>query len=178
MRMNDVLAKWNEASEDAAVADLLPCNGSSLWAQCLTQQRPFLHVEHLLQAADATWWALSEHAWQEAFDSHPRIGERHATAATRTSLQWSAGEQSAVSAEEAVKIALAEANRRYEDRFGRIFLVCATGKSAAEILACLQRRLSHDEAAELREAAEQQRRITQLRLRKWLGLPAARCEDV
>jgi 2-oxo-4-hydroxy-4-carboxy-5-ureidoimidazoline decarboxylase len=68
----------------------------------------------------------------------------------------------------AVKIALAEGNREYEHKFGRIFIVCATGKSAAELLEILRRRLQNDARTELHEAAEQQRQITQIRLRKWL----------
>ncbi len=85
------------------------------------------------------------------------------------SVEWSAQEQQKVGdADEGVKIALADANREYERRFDRIFIVCATGKSAAEILEILQRRLTNDADTELHEAAEQQRQITQIRLRKWL----------
>lgn len=172
------LARWNALSMEEAAAELVPCNGSRTWASELARQRPFATTENLFKAADEVWWSLSETDWQEAFDSHPRIGERHAKAASATSLQWSAGEQDGVSEEDAVKAALADGNRAYEERFGRIFLVCATGKSAAEMLAILRARLGNTPEAELREAAEQQRRITQLRLRKWLGLPPARCEDV
>ena len=75
-----------------------------------------------------------------------------------------------MSDEDATKLALAEENRQYEERFGRIFIVCASGKSAAEILAILNDRLNNTPAAELLEAAEQQRQITQLRLRRWLGV--------
>ncbi len=176
--MNEILAQWNSASTEAAEQELLPCNGSHAWAQRVTEQRPFASPEELFAAADAAWWGLAPEAWQEAFDSHPRIGERHAKAASSTSLAWSAGEQSDVSDEAAVQTALVAANLQYEERFGRIFLVCATGKSAAQMLAILHGSLDNDPATELQEAAEQQRRITQLRLRKWLGRPAARCEDV
>ncbi len=157
---------------------LLPCNGSRAWVDGVVSRRPFLDTQELFRTADAVWWGLPQEAWQEAFGSHPRIGERHAKAASEASLRWSAGEQSGVSEEAVVRDALAEANRRYEERFRRVFLVCASGKSAAEMLAILQMRLANEPGAELREAAEQQRRITQLRLRKWLGVPAARCEDV
>lgn len=176
--MNETLARWNTATVGDAEQQLLPCNGSRAWALRLVEQRPFTSLEQLFTAADAAWWSLEPAAWQEAFDSHPRIGEQHAKAASSASLSWSAGEQSGVSEEATVHAALAAANRLYEARFGHIFLVCATGKSAAQILATLQSRLHNDPAAELQEAAEQQRRITQLRLRKWLWLPAARCEDV
>ena len=87
------------------------------------------------------------------------------------SQSWSRQEQGQVTTvNQTVKTELAEANRAFEQRFGHIFIVCATGKSASEILAILRRRMQNDEDAELREAAEQQRQITQLRLKKWLGI--------
>lgn len=120
--------------------------------------------------ADDIWLGLNEPDWQEAFDSHPRIGQRHAKTATAESLQWSAEEQkAAMIRDEAANVALENGNREYEARFGRIFIVCASGKSAAEILAVLERRLDNTEGAELREAVEQQRQITHLRLHRWIG---------
>ncbi len=121
-------------------------------------------------AADAVWWGLVESDWREAFNSHPRIGEENAQkSATVESLQWSTREQeTAMRADERTKRWLADANRRYEANFGRIFIVCATGKSTPEILAILESRMTNDPTTELREAAEQQRQITQLRLRRWL----------
>jgi OHCU decarboxylase len=107
----------------------------------------------------------------EAFSKHPRIGERKAPQlASAQSAAWSALEQQKVAAAgEAVQLALAEANREYERRFNNVFIVCATGKSAPEILEILRRRLRNDDAAELREAVEEQRKITNLRLQKWLS---------
>jgi 2-oxo-4-hydroxy-4-carboxy-5-ureidoimidazoline decarboxylase len=124
----------------------------------------------LLAASDEIWRDLPESDWLEAFRSHPRIGESAAPpSAHRQSADWSAQEQRGVaSAEEKVRIALAEGNREYERRFGRIFIVCATGKTPTAMLEALNRRLRNDAQAELREAAEQQRQITQLRLKKWL----------
>ncbi len=106
----------------------------------------------------------------EAFSKHPRIGERKAPlAASAQSAAWSAQEQRNVAeAGESVQLALAEGNREYERRFDRVFIVCATGKSASEILEILRRRLRNDDATELREAAEEQRKITNIRLKKWL----------
>ena len=106
----------------------------------------------------------------EAFARHPRIGERKAPPdSSAQSTVWSAQEQRKVAvAGEAVQAALVEANREYEQRFGRVFIVCASGKSATEILEILGRRLRNDEATELRAAAEEQRKITNLRLKKWL----------
>jgi 2-oxo-4-hydroxy-4-carboxy-5-ureidoimidazoline decarboxylase len=111
----------------------------------------------------------------EAFRSHPRIGEssigksRAPTVTSRQSTAWSEQEQRKITdAVDSAKVALAGANQEYERRFNRIFIVCASGKSPAEILTILRRRLENDEHAELREAVEQHRQITQLRLRKWL----------
>jgi 2-oxo-4-hydroxy-4-carboxy-5-ureidoimidazoline decarboxylase len=168
--MNKVLARWNSLDLADASREVLPCCGSQAWADALSSQRPISEEASLVQASAAIWLALPEDAWQEAFDSHPRIGQRHAqTRATDESLQWSAQEQrSALSEEEAARLALQEANHRYEQKFGRIFIVCASGKTTGEILAVLETRMQNDTATELREAAEQQRQITQLRLRRWL----------
>ena len=158
---------------EEAVRSVLPCNGSFAWARAMARGRPFALPDQLFSAADEIWRGLPEEDWRQAFESHPRLGEDHAAAATVQSLAWSRGEQSAVADDDASRAALAAGNREYEKRFGQIFLLCATGKGAAEMLAILQRRLRNNEHVEMLEAAEQQRRITQLRLRKWLGLPAA-----
>lgn len=167
---NAILERWNSLDAEAAAREILPCCGSRAWAEAVAARRPYPAAEELFAASDAVWAGLPEEAWQEAFDSHPRIGQRHAQAATAESLAWSSQEQrAAMSQDEAAKLALAEANRRYEAKFGRIFIVCASGKSAAEILGILECRMNSNPGAELLEAAEQQRKITQLRLRKWLG---------
>ena len=169
MPTNPTLAHWNVLDPAAAADAILPCNGSRAWAEQIAALRPFATPFDLTCTADIIWRALPEQAWQQAFDSHPRIGEHKAKAATAESLAWSAGEQSAANPDDAVKAALAAANHAYEQKFGRIFIVCATGKSAAEMLAILNQRIANDPATELREAAEQQRQITQIRLRKWLA---------
>jgi 2-oxo-4-hydroxy-4-carboxy-5-ureidoimidazoline decarboxylase len=163
-----ILSAWNGLDQDAAAEAILPCNGSRAWAEALAAQRPFDTPFDLTCTADIVWRGLAPADWQQAFDSHPRIGEQKAKAATATSLQWSSGEQSAAQLSDETQDALASANREYEAAFGRIFIVCATGKTAAEMLALLRLRLGNDPATELREAAEQQRQITQIRLRKWL----------
>jgi len=168
--MSKVLSRWNLLSPESAANEILPCCGSRAWARSMAERRPLQDEGELLAASDAIWSGLPESDWLEAFRSHPRIGESKAPQSARPqSAAWSAQEQSgAAAAEDAVKAALAEGNRQYERRFGRTFIVCATGKPAGEILEILQRRLGNDELAELREAAEQQREITQIRLRKWL----------
>ena len=164
------LAEWNAINAEAAAQAVLPCCGSEAWAKNLAAQRPFATFEELSAASDAVWWALPERDWQQAFDSHPRIGQAHAKAATEKSLKWSEGEQAAANPDDAARAALALGNDAYEKRFGRIFIVCATGKSATEMLGILQKRMENDAVTELREAAEQQRLITQIRLKKWLQL--------
>jgi 2-oxo-4-hydroxy-4-carboxy-5-ureidoimidazoline decarboxylase len=167
---NSVLDRWNSIDAESAAREVLPCCGSRAWAEALAALRPFADMQELLVVSDRVWAGLAEDDWQEAFDSHPRIGQQHARAATAESLAMSSQEQGvAMSAEDATKLALAEGNRQYEERFGRIFIVCAAGKSATEILAILNARMIHTAADELLEAAEQQRQITQLRLRRWLG---------
>jgi 2-oxo-4-hydroxy-4-carboxy-5-ureidoimidazoline decarboxylase len=168
--MNKVLARWNSLDAAEAVREALPCCGSHAWAVALVAKRPIADEASLVEASTAVWRALPEQAWREAFDSHPRIGQKQAVShATTESLQWSAKEQQNISADDTATQALADANHCYEQKFGRIFIVCATGKSAAEILALLEGRLQNDHATELRESAEQQRQITQLRLNKWIN---------
>jgi OHCU decarboxylase len=173
--LKNVLARWNHLPLDKATKMILPCCGSKAWAQGMAARRPFADEASLIAASNETWQGLARSDWMEAFQSHPRIGEsRPASSSSRQartakSVEWSAQEQQSVGdAEAALKMTLAEANREYERRFNRIFIVCASGKSVWEILEILQRRLKNDAETELREAVEQQRQITQLRLRKWL----------
>lgn len=170
--MNTTLAHWNELPTAAAAQEILPCCGSQRWAHALTRLRPFSDAAALLAESDEIWRQLDPVDWDEAFLSHPRIGEKKAPeSATAKSALWSGQEQSGVAQQGAdVQKQLRRANEEYERRFGRKYIVCATGKSAEEMLAILYRRLENDEASELHEAIEQQRQITQLRLRKWLQL--------
>ena len=173
--MNDTLARWNFLPVPAAANEILPCCGSRAWADGTVARRPLPDEESLLAASDEIWRSLTESDWLEAFRSHPRIGEsivgesQAAKPAEVQSAAWSEQEQRGVAdASDSARIALAEGNREYERRFNRIFIVCATGKPPAEILKILRRRLENDDHTELQEAAEEQRRITQIRLRKWL----------
>jgi 2-oxo-4-hydroxy-4-carboxy-5-ureidoimidazoline decarboxylase len=171
--LNTVLARWNELPESEAAREILPCCGSRRWAHALARLRPFEDATLLLQRSDEIWGQFDPADWDEAFSSHPRIGEKRApAAATAKSAAWSSQEQGGgvAAASEDVQQRLRQANEAYERRFGRIYIVCATGKSAEEMLAILYRRMENDQAAELREAAEQQRQITQRRLKRWLEL--------
>jgi 2-oxo-4-hydroxy-4-carboxy-5-ureidoimidazoline decarboxylase len=169
--MSGVLVQWNRLPVDEAVKEILPCCSSKAWAAGMAARRPFSDVTTLLAASEETWSNLSAADWMEAFRGHPRIGESLATpSVSDQSATWSAQEQKNVAAAgDAVKIALAEANQEYEQRFRNTFIVCATGKSAPEILEILRRRLQNDGPTELRQAAEQQRQITRIRLTKWLS---------
>jgi OHCU decarboxylase len=168
---NDVLARWNGLRPDEAAEEIFACCGSKAWARDMAARRPFMDVADILAGSDEVWKSLPESDWMEAFRSHPRIGEGPSPAFIRArSTAWSLEEQGKVTAAgEDVKAALAEGNRAYEQRFKRTFIVCATGKSASEILGILRRRLENEETKELHEAAEQQRQIAHLRLKKWLA---------
>jgi len=165
-----VLLRWNSSPADDAENEILPCCGSRAWARGMAARRPFQDEASVLAASDETWRNLSEPDWMEAFASHPRIGESRAPeSATARSAAWSSQEQrDADAADDNVRTAMQEANRDYERRFGRIFIVCASGKSGSEILQILRHRLQNDDRTEMREAAEQQRQISQIRLGKWL----------
>ena len=169
--MNGALARWNSLSDEDAAREILSCCGSKAWAKGMAGRRPFSDVTTLLAASDETWGNLAAADWMEAFRSHPRIGEsRPAQPSSEMSQDWSAQEQQRVAAAaEDAKAAIAKANLEYEQRFGHIFIVCATGKSAPEILEILRSRLRNDAQTELREAAEQQRQITNIRLTRWLS---------
>jgi len=141
---------------------LRECCGSRGWVEAMAARRPFGSRAAALAAADEIWASLDGADWREAFAHHPRIGEQ-------TTNSVAAKEQSGVSgAAGDVRQALANANRDYEQRFGYIYIVCATGKSADEMLAIAKSRLENDPDTELRVAAEEQRKITRLRLQKLL----------
>jgi OHCU decarboxylase len=168
--INPVLDGWNQADPAAARATMLACCGATRWAQAMVAARPLTNIAALSETANRLWSAMQEADWLEAFACHPRIGERKAQA-TGQSAAWSRQEQaSAVTASERILLELAEKNALYEQHFGFTYIVCATGKSAEEMLAILTRRLNSDRRTELREAAEQQRQIMQIRLGKWVAV--------
>ena len=154
----------------ASVADartlLTACCGSSRWVDRMLVRRPFGSRVGLLTAAREEWDALAPHDWREAFAHHPKIGDRESLSARFPAThEMSEHEQAGVAgASETVLDALADGNRAYEDRFGYIFIVCASGKSADAMLAVLRQRLSNDPDDELRIAAAEQATITALRL--------------
>ena len=155
----------------AAEAQLLKCCGSKQWAQRMVAARPFSSLSQLIECSDRIWWSLAPADWLEAFHSHPKIGEKQSAAAVaREAQQWSEAEQAGVrEATSETAAALAELNETYEKKFGYIFIVCATGKSSEEMLGILRERLPHENDEELRIAAAEQAKITELRLRKLLS---------
>jgi OHCU decarboxylase len=136
----------------------------------LADARPLNNLEQLLRTSDDIWWGLEPADWLEAFSHHPKIGEKRAAQAVHAdSRRWSEEEQSnARLMDEATMLDLINANHEYERKFGFIFIVCATGKSTEEMLGLLKERLRNNADQELRVAAEEQRRITNLRLKKLL----------
>jgi 2-oxo-4-hydroxy-4-carboxy-5-ureidoimidazoline decarboxylase len=156
------------ASIDEARARLRACCGSTQWVERMLQRRPFGNVEQLLAAAREVWFALDPVAWKEAFAAHPKIGDRDALRNRFPgTAHLAAREQAGVDgAANDVLSALAEGNLAYERRFGFIFIVCASGLTAAQMLEMLQGRLNNDPATEILVAAEEQAKITALRLAK------------
>jgi OHCU decarboxylase len=169
--MNQSVNRLNELSANEAQAEFLKCCGSTKWALEMTAARPFATEQELFARADDISSSLEDEDWLEAFRAHPKIGEKKAaTAQSHQEQKWSAQEQSGVSEASAGTIAqLAERNREYEDRFGFIFIVCASGKSPDQMLAILDGRIDNDPRTELRIASEEQRKITRLRLEKLIN---------
>ena len=164
------LAELNVLPRYRAEEELLMCCGSAAWARGMARRRPFASFDRLLQAAAETWWRLDPADWMEAFRAHPQIGGRQSAAHKSLQAQaWSAFEQSGMSrAGVGVTMELEEANQEYLTKFGYIFVVCASGKSAEEMLALLRSRLPNSLEQEIRVAAEEQIKITRLRLERLL----------
>jgi OHCU decarboxylase len=168
--MDQSVRRLNQLPADLAEAEFLKCCGSTRWAKRMSEAGPFATLEEVSAKADEIWSALSAEDWLEAFRAHPKIGERKAEATqSHQAASWSAQEQSQTQqAADEIKAAIAAGNRVYEHRFGFIFIICASGKSADQVLESLNERLPNDPETEMRIAAEEQRKITQLRLKKLL----------
>ena len=164
------LAWLNSLPAGDATKELLQCCGSQRWAAKMVEARPFQTLTELITHANEIWWSLDRADWLEAFRSHPKIGEKKAAeSVSAQSKQWSGQEQAGVNTASAETTnALATLNHAYEQHFGFIFIICATGKTSGEMLAALRERLEHDAAEELSIAAAEQCKITELRLKKLL----------
>jgi OHCU decarboxylase len=165
------LKQLNALPSAQAGEEFLKCCGSRTWANALSDARPFIDADALFHKADSVWWSLGEQDWLEAFRAHPKIGEQKAAAEqSEQARNWSEREQSGVQdAATETKAALAAGNQEYEERFGFIFIVCASGKTSEEMQAILNERLQNEPGIELRIAAEEQRKITRLRLEKLIN---------
>lgn len=165
------LAELDGLTADAARAEFLRCCGSARWAEGMVRRRPFASKAALLAAADEEWALTGERDRLEAFAAHPKIGGKDALRETfAATAQWTKGEQAgAAAADEATLEALSRGNADYEARFGFIFIVSASGKSASEMLSILRARLPNAREAELRTAAAEQAKIARLRLEKLLA---------
>jgi OHCU decarboxylase len=161
----------NELPAREATAEFLKCCGSRAWASAMAAGRPYATREELFDKADEISASLTNEDWLEAFRAHPKIGEKKAvTAQTQQEQSWSSQEQSAMHSASTDTVAwLARGNQDYEAKFGFIFIVCASGKSPDEMLTILNDRLSNDAQTELKAAAQEQQKITRLRLEKLLS---------
>jgi allantoicase len=168
MGLHGGLAGFNAIEANAARDALTACCGCTSWAGAVCDARPYADVASLMKYADSTWRERDRDGWLEAFAAHPKIGAKKVT--DDRFGAWSKQEQSGVAAAADTTLAeLAAINERYFDKFGYIFIVCATGKSAAEMLDLATARIGNDADQEIAIAAEEQRKITRIRLAKMLS---------
>jgi len=165
------ITELNTLSAEQAQSELFKCCGSTRWAKTLAEERPFSDLNTLLLRSDAVWAACGEADGLEAFTHHPKIGDlKSLEKKFSTTKEWAGGEQGGINhADASILRDLAAGNSAYEQKFGFIFIVCATGKSATEMLDLLNARLGNDPAAELKIAMIEQNKITRLRLEKLIA---------
>lgn len=165
------LEEFNMQSPEKARQDLLKCCGSTAWADKLMEHFPFSTMDDLKISSDRSWYSCTKNDWLEAFSHHPKIGDK--TVADKkypSTAEWAKHEQSAVKdAGQNILSDLVKANKLYEEKFGYIFIVCATGKKATEILELLNKRLNNESEKELQIAVNEQNKITHLRIDKLLS---------
>jgi 2-oxo-4-hydroxy-4-carboxy-5-ureidoimidazoline decarboxylase len=169
--VDTALQRLNDMEAPEAEVALTRCCGSKRWVQTMLASRPYASREQLLSLAESAASKLDRVDWLEAFSHHPKIGDIDSLRARFPKThEWSSSEQSGVNAApEQVLKDLAEGNQQYEQRFGYIFIVCATGKTAPEMLDLLRQRLPNSPEAELPIAAGEQKKITKIRLEKLLA---------
>lgn len=164
------LDQLNRLNEEEATATFTQCCASSGWVERMVIDRPFESLAEMLEISDRIWEECDVDDYLEAFEGHPRIGDVESLAKKYANTKtWAGGEQKGVEgADPQVIQRLAYGNKNYEEKFGHIFIVCATGKSAAEMLALLEARMANDPEHEITVAAEEQNKITRIRLKKLL----------
>ena len=160
----------NRLSEEDATAAFTQCCAAQRWVERMVIDRPFESLPEMLEISDRIWEECDVDDYLEAFQGHPRIGDVESLAKKYANTKgWAGGEQKGVEgADRAVLERLAKGNADYEEKFGHIFIVCATGKTAAEMLALLEARIPNDPKTEVMVAAEEQNKITRIRLKKLL----------
>jgi len=160
----------NGLASSEAAAQFNLCCGATNWIKIMNQSRPFQNKNEVYQQAESIWFSLSSEDWLEAFTHHPKIGDIDSLRKKfHNTKSISKNEQSGVNnATESTLKNLAESNQLYEDKFGFIFIVCATGKSSDEMLALIKMRLNNNAKIEMQNAAKEQNKITQLRLKTLL----------
>jgi 2-oxo-4-hydroxy-4-carboxy-5-ureidoimidazoline decarboxylase len=165
------IVELNQLPRAELEKQLQKCCGAARWVEKMMEQAPWKELALMEYYAQKIWWECSEADWLEAFTHHPRIGSKEVLAEKfAATAQWAAREQQGTAlASQDVLDALLEANDTYQQKFGFIFIVCATGKPAAEMLAILQSRLPNTREAEIKIAAGEQEKITQLRLKAMLS---------
>lgn len=165
------LTELNNLSKEKAFEELFKCCGCTTWAQNLSDFRPFKSKEDLLRLSDMNWITCEMEEVMEAFSHHPKIGDlKNLEKKFASTKEWASGEQCGVDeASQTTLIELAEGNALYEKKFGYIFIVCATGKTAVEMLTLLKVRLSNAPEKEFRVAMNEQNKITHIRLNKLLA---------
>lgn len=169
--MNHALERINQASNTEVESMFRDCCGSARWANLMADARPFESEDELMNASATIWNDLETADWLEAFAAHPKIGETKAAPGQEArSAEWSAGEQAGMSAaDERLKQELAAANCAYHEKFGFIFIICATGKSGEEMLGLCRERIANKRETEIKIAGAEQQKITEIRLRKLLS---------
>jgi 2-oxo-4-hydroxy-4-carboxy-5-ureidoimidazoline decarboxylase len=162
------IADFDHLSTDEKRELLQKCCGSTGWIDKMIAAPPLEDLVDLEETAEEKWWECSEKDWLEAFEHHPKIGDINSLKEKYpNTVEWASNEQSGVNvASDEILIALAKGNDDYEQKFGHIFIVCATGKSAGEMLEILQSRLPNSAEDEIKIAADEQLKITKLRLEK------------
>ena len=164
-RQAEVTRRINTLAD--AEGELRGAGGSMSWVRGMIDARPFKDWSHMVESAEKNWQRLAREDWLEAFRSHPRIGENRSVHQSTAANRWSGQEQKeTMGSAEKTKADLVEANREYEKRFGHLFIVCATGRSGEEILSILRERMNNSAAEEIRQAGEEQKKITLLRLER------------
>jgi OHCU decarboxylase len=172
MQNEMTFSELNTVSESLAVAELSKCCGSSSWLNKMLKYRPFKNENHLFEMARKIWFEeCQQNDWKEAFTHHPKIGNvKELEEKFASTKDWPSNEQAGVNnASKQILQDLADLNQQYENKFGYIFIVCASGKSAEEMLGILKNRMTNTSEAEIKTAMNEQNKITKIRLGKLLN---------